>query len=158
MSVKENTSRSILQDGVALHWFLDKELSFLDLFWSWSSSQIPVSICTMNWCSTLHWYFLPCDPSQSPCSHLSRLIVWHGEYWQISVLEATLNHTSEPWSGEASTSTNAELNVEHENRTTESRHTSDGNVVSREVKSARKNLVANKLWTMNKKSLDHVIR
>lgn len=76
----------------------------------------------------------------------------------ISALEATLNDKREPWSNEAAAAANEGAPVKNESRQISNRHTNEGDVIAREVRSAVSDLVTTELATVLEESLENILR
>lgn len=76
----------------------------------------------------------------------------------ISTWEASLKDESEPWSGKMAVGAHCEPTVESKSPPNESHRTSDEDVITKEGKSTKKELVASELSTLIEKSPDNVLR
>lgn len=76
----------------------------------------------------------------------------------ILALKLVLNDKSQSWSGEAAATADDEANIECQSRFTENCREENGDVIAREVKSAKKVLVAVEIVTMVESALDDAIR
>lgn len=74
----------------------------------------------------------------------------------ISAWEAAINDLSKLWPSNVAPTDNDEVPVEHESRHIENRHKNEGDVITRDVKSAIKELVMNELLKMAEEPLDDI--